>query len=162
MSDFKEYDDRGVYIAYPENWALEEYDEAWDDETLTEGVHLTVQLGNDSGAFWFLKTYPQGTNPEDIAQEALSALQDEYGDMEFERFDKEMFGKFMTGYEIHFFYLDLVNLARILAFDTGERTIVVFWQTGNQLIVGNDEAVPVEDVLEAITFSFLRGPVTIP
>ncbi len=147
MSDFLEYDSQGIYFAYPENWTLEQADD-------------TVQLANKGGAFWLLKTYPFGTNPEAVAGEALSAMQDEYLDMEFERLDMEMFEKRITGFEIHFFYLDLMNLARVLAFEDAGRTFAVFWQTGNQLIVNNGETVPVEKVLEAITFSFLRGKTT--
>ncbi len=147
MSDFKEYDSHGIYFAYPENWILES-----DEET--------IQLASEGGAFWILKTYPFGTNPESVAEEALAAMQDEYLDMEFERLDLALFGKRITGFEIHFFYLDLMNLARVLAFEDGGRTYVVFWQTGNQLIIHDNETVPVEKVLEAITFSFLRGKIT--
>lgn len=149
MSDFKEYDTHGVYFAYPENWEL--------DDAEMETPEGMVVLGSESGAFWILKTYPAGTEPEEVAREALSAMQDEYLDLEFELIDQEIFGKSITGFEIHFFYLDLMNLARVLAFEEADRIFVVFWQTGNQLIIQNEETVPVEKVLEAITFSFLRG-----
>ena len=152
MSDFREYDKHDIYFAYPENWTLEQ-----SDMGTASGM---VQLTNDSGAFWLMKIHPFGTNPEEIAREALSAMQDEYLDMEFERIDMEMFEKSITGFEIHFFYLDLMNLARVLAFEEDGLTYAVFWQTGNQLIIHNDETVPVEKVLEAITFSFLRGKIS--
>lgn len=149
MSDFKEYEANGLYFAYPTNWALEEYD--------METVDGSIQLGNDDGAFWLLKKYPGQSDPEEIIREALEVMQGEYEDMEFERIDKILFEKSVTGYEMTFFYLDLMNLASVLCFEQAETTYAVFWQTGNQLIIQPEEAAPTEKVLEAITYSLLKG-----
>lgn len=149
MSDVKEYDVNDIYFVYPENWALE--------ETEMETAIGSVQLSNENGAFWILKKHPFGTNPETVAQEALAVMQGEYKDMEVERIDKVLFDKEIIGYEITFFYLDLMNLATVLCYEYDGLTYAVFWQTGNQLIVHSGETVPTEKVLEAITFSLLRG-----
>ncbi|MDR1141169.1 MAG: hypothetical protein LBL62_05710, partial [Planctomycetaceae bacterium] len=68
-----------------------------------------------------------------------------------------LFGKTVTGFEMTFFYLDLMNFATVLCFEQDGSTLSVFWQTGNQLIIRNDESVPAEKVLEAVTFSLLQG-----
>ena len=149
MVDFKQYEANGVYFAYPNNWVLEESE--------METAEGSLQLTNDTGSFWLLKKYPSGTNPEDIAQEALKAMRSEYQDMEVERTEEVMFEKMVTGFEMTFFYLDLMNLARVLCFEEAGLTYAVFWQTGNQLIIQSGESVPPEKVLEAITFSLLRG-----
>jgi hypothetical protein len=104
-----------------------------------------------------LKKYPFGTNPDEIAKEALIVMQEEYEDMEVDRFDRILFDKMITGFEMTFFYLDLMNFAKILCFEQDGLTFAVFWQTGNQLIIRNEESVPVEKVLEAVTFSLLQG-----
>lgn len=117
----------------------------------------SIQLTNGDGAFWLLKKYPFGTNPDEVAKEVLAAMQEEYEDMEADRFDRIFFDKTVTGFEMTFFYLDLMNFATVLCFEQGGLTLAVFWQTGNQLIIRNDESVPVEKVLEAVTFSLLRG-----
>jgi hypothetical protein len=77
--------------------------------------------------------------------------------MEVERVDEIMYEKYVTGFEMTFFYLDLMNEARVLTFDTGLLTYVIFWQTGNQLIIHADREVSTDQVLNAITVSFLRG-----
>lgn len=145
----KKYAHHGIYFAYPENWILEE-----SDMGSTDGM---LQLTNSTGAFWILKKYPFGTNPESIASEAAEAMQSEYDDIEVVRFEKNMHGKAVTGFEMTFFYLDLMNLAAVFCFEQDGQTLAVFWQTGNQLIVHNEEAVPVEDVLAAVTETLLRG-----
>jgi hypothetical protein len=145
----KEYCRNDIYLAYPENWILEEFE--------MDTAIGSIQLSNDDGAFWLLKKYPFGTNPDEIAQEAVTTMQEEYDDMEVHRFDQILFDKSITGFEMTFFYLDLMNLAKVLCFEQDALTFAVFWQTGNQLIIHDEEAVPVERVLEAITFSLIRG-----
>jgi hypothetical protein len=117
----------------------------------------TIQITNDDGAFWVLKKYPAGQNPDEIAEEVLETMRAEYQDMEVERIDEIMYEKYVTGFEMTFFYLDLMNEARVLTFDNGKLTYAIFWQTGNQLIIHADKEVPTDSVLDAITVSFLRG-----
>ncbi|GHT41574.1 hypothetical protein FACS189443_3530 [Planctomycetales bacterium] len=145
----REYSHHHIYIAYPENWVLEETD--------FDSPVGAIQLSNENGAFWFLKKYPFGANPDEIANEAVEAMRSEYDDMEVERVDKVMSGKTITGYEITFFYLDLMNVASILCFEQDGQTLAVFWQTGNQLIIQDDEIAPTDKVLEAITLSLIYG-----
>lgn len=148
-SGIKVYDANDLYFAYPENWTLEESD--------METAAGAVQLANDDGAFWLLKKYPFGTNPDEIAREAVDAMRSEYQDMEVDRVDLFLFEKSVTGFEMTFFHLDLMNTATVLCYEEAGTTYAVFWQTGNQLIVRADEAIPTEKVLEAITFSLLKG-----
>jgi hypothetical protein len=145
----KEYDRYRIYIAYPENWHLEEND--------IESADGSISISNDNGAFWLLKMYPIGTNPDDIAREAVETMQSEYENIEVERFDKIFFDKTVTGFDMTFFYLDLMNIAKVLCFVKDGFTMAVFWQTGNQLIISNADDVPIEDVLEAVTYSMLSG-----
>ncbi|MDR3232955.1 MAG: hypothetical protein LBT46_04725 [Planctomycetaceae bacterium] len=145
----KEYNRCRIYIAYPENWHLEETDIA--------SVGGSISLSSDSGAFWILKKYPSGTDPNSIADEAVEVMQSEYEDIEIERFEKIFFGKMVIGFEMTFFYLDLMNSAKVFCFEQDGQTMAVFWQTGNQLIIHNDETVPLEDVLEAVTYSMFKG-----
>lgn len=149
MNGIKEYDANELYFAYPDNWTLE--------ESGMESASGSIQLTNDDGAFWLLKKYPFGTNPDEIAREALDTMRREYRDMEVDRVDMLLFGKSITGFEMTFFYLDLMNLATVLCYEEDGLTYAVFWQTGNQLIIQSGESVAAEKVLEAITYSMLRG-----
>ncbi len=149
MSDFNEYHRNGLYFAYPSNWGLEE-----DGMETVEG---SVQLSNNDDAFWILRKYPLGTDTEAIITSVVESMQADYEDMEIERVEKTLFDTRLVGNEMNFFYLDLMNTATILCFNSKTATYAVFWQTGNQLIVQAEESVPVDKVFEAITYSLLRG-----
>lgn len=149
MSDIKEYDANELYFVYPDNWIFE--------ESGMDTAVGSIQLTNDDGAFWLLKKYPFGTNPDDIAREVVDTMRKEYRDMEVDRLDMVLFDKNITGFEMTFFYLDLMNLATVLCYEEDGLTYAVFWQTGNQLIIQSGESVAAEKVLEAITYSMLRG-----
>ena len=86
----------------------------------------------------------------------LQAMQGEYTDLEYDRIDRIVGEKAITGYDITFFCLDLMNVAQVLSFEQNNITYAVFWQTGNQLIIHNSEEVATEKVLEAMTLSLLR------
>jgi hypothetical protein len=145
----KQYIQNDIFILYPENWVLEESE--------IETASGSIQLTNNDGAFWLLKKYPVGANLDQIAQEVAEVMQEEYEDIEIDRFERILFDKTIIGFEMTFFYLDLMNLATVLCFEQNGLTYAVFWQTGNQLIIRNSETVPVEKVLEAITYSLLQG-----
>jgi hypothetical protein len=149
MNDIKHYDGNGIFFIYPDNWTLEENE--------PQANNGSIQLSNGDGAFWLLQKYPLGTNPDDIAESVMNMMRAEYEDIEVERFDRVQFDKNITGYEITFFYLDLMNQAQIHCFEQDGEIYAVFWQTGNQLIIQIGEEIPMDRVLEAVTLSFLRG-----
>ena len=146
-----EYNQCGIYFAYPENWMLEE-----NEMETAEG---SVSLSNEQGAFWTLKKYPLGMDPDDIVRAVAETMQAEYANTEWNRFEKIECDKLIVGFEMTFFYLDLMNLAMVLCFEQEEHTFAVYWQTGNQLIIHDGKSVSVEEVMEAITYSLLRGKV---
>lgn len=154
MKGIKRYKKHGVFFVYPSNWVL--------DDAESETADGSIQLTNSDGAFWLLKKYPLGTNPDDIAREVQEMMLSEYQDMEIEPFSKTMLDKHITGFEMTFFYLDLMNSAQILCFEQDGLMFAVFWQTGNQLIVQPEEDAPTDRVLEAITLSLLRGETKLP
>ncbi|MGL4595794.1 MAG: hypothetical protein ACRCUY_13815 [Thermoguttaceae bacterium] len=139
-------EENGIYVAFPENWSIE-----------MDPMSSCVHISNGDGAFWFLQKHEIGADPENLAQGAVDTLKAEYQDMEIERFEKVMFDKFVTGYEMTFYYLDLMNFATIQCYESNGAMYVIFWQTGNQLIIMDEEEIPVEKILEAITFSALKG-----
>ena len=145
----REYNHHNIYFAYPENWTLEEND--------IETAEGSVSVSDIHGAFWTLKKYPFGTDPDTIVREVIEMMQSEYSDIEWDRFEKVFFGKSVVGFEMTFFYLDLMNLATVLCFEQDGQMFTVFWQTGNQLIILDNDTIPVEKVMEAITYSLLRG-----
>ena len=152
MADFNTYDANGLYFVYPTNWNLE--------ETEMDEVEGALQLTNPDGAFWILRKYPLETEVDTVVASVVETMRTDYQDMEITRQEKNLFGKTLRGAEMIFFYLDLMNTASVLCYADELTTYAVFWQTGNQLIVGNDDPVPLEKVFEAITYSLLRGKQT--
>jgi len=143
----QEYTQHGITFAYPEHWTLEE----------NEMGTMDVSVSNEQGAFWTLTKYPSGVDPDAVVQEALEAMQSEYANLEWDRFEKVVSDKWVVGVEMTFFYLDLMNSATVLCFEQEGQTLAVFWQTGNQLMIHDGETVPVEKIMEAITHSLLCG-----
>ncbi len=136
-----EYRANGISFAYPDNWHLEENE---------MGEHeLSVHLSSPGGAFWMVTVSPAKTPPETLAKKALDALLSEYDRVDHSPVER-IIGKYkLTGYEMDFIYLDLVNTALILSFTTGDRTFAIYWQSDDRQL---DTC---EDVFEAITFTLL-------
>ncbi|HBT77066.1 MAG TPA: hypothetical protein DEB39_09100 [Planctomycetaceae bacterium] len=152
MADFSTYDRSGLRFHYPSNWMLEES----GIDGSAGSIHGSIQLSSPTGAFWILNIHPFGTNPGTIAEEVLDALRDEYPDLEYEPIERTLGGRTLSGYEMHFFFLDLTNTASILCFADETSTYGVFWQCGDQLVLsGRAEEVPTEHVFEAITQTLL-------
>jgi hypothetical protein len=72
----REYNQYGIYFAYPENWSLEE-----NEVETSEG---SVILSDVRGAFWTLKKYPFGTDPDEIVREVVDTMRSEYSDIEWD------------------------------------------------------------------------------
>ncbi|MDR3111319.1 MAG: hypothetical protein LBU65_16745 [Planctomycetaceae bacterium] len=151
MSDFKTYDHYGLHFHYPTGWELEET--PFDSQT------GSVQLTSPTNAFWIVTRHPFGTSPDTVAADVLKSIKKDYRDLEYEPVIKTLFGHQLTGYEIHFFYLDLTNTASILCFADETTTHGIFWQCGDQMVVnsGGESPVEIEKVFEAITYSLLKN-----
>jgi hypothetical protein len=143
------YSHHGINFSYPEHWTLEE-----DHMETAEGS--LVLSHDESGAFWTLQKYPAGTNPEVVIWEAVATMQSEYADIECDRFEKKIAGKSVIGFEMTFFFLDMMNVAMVICFEQSGQIISVFWQTSNQQIVVDGKKVSPEKTMESITRSLLR------
>jgi len=85
----------------------------------------------------------------ELAKTALEAIRTEYDRVDHSPVER-VIGKYkLTGYEINFFFLDLINTALILSFHAGGRTFGIYWQS-------DDRQLDIcEDVFEAITYTLL-------
>ena len=149
-AEFKEYinEEENVRFSYPKNWFVQE--SLWDRES------KAISVNNSDGYFWMVAVFPGGTDPDESAKEVLHSLRREYSQLE-DLPTHRMIGKhFLTGYEMNFFYLDLVSVAVVLSFETDERTYVIYWQYCDVLAV-TDDPYDFEDIVEAITYTFLQN-----
>lgn len=148
MKDFAEYNKGNVYFAYPYNWTIQESEP--DDKI------RMISVDSPEGSFWSLVIYPKETDPDLAAKEVLRLMNEEYKDCESSEAHRIIGERFLTGYEINFFYLDLTSTALVLGFEEGDQTYVVYWQTCDRMALTN-EKLSQEDVFEAITYTFLNN-----
>lgn len=105
---------------YPNGWEL--------IETPSRDV-LTVSLQSPFSMFMFLSCFDTGHTPDELADEALSALEAEYEDIESSPAAEPIAGVPSIGHDVGFFSLDLTNTCWIRALTSGEHTIIIFAQT---------------------------------
>lgn len=97
------FKDFGVEFLYPENWSIVEQ---------TDDDPQTVALETPSGAQWTLHVYQGAVDLHGLLDEAVEALAAEYPDFEKEVVDEPDDGA-DVGFDMHFFYLDLLIEARV-------------------------------------------------
>lgn len=148
--DYKEYFDEkeNIRFRYPKNWFVQE--SIWDRKS------KAVIVNSPEGYFWLLASYPSGTDPDSTASAVLDTMKGEYDKLENVPASRTVGGRTLRGYEMNFFYLDLVNTALVLGFEERDRTWVIFQQSTDRLAL-TGEPFATEDVFEAITHSFLRN-----
>ena len=149
-AEFKEYVSEGdaVRFAYPKNWFVQEAPWTSDSKAIT--------VNNPDGYFWMISIFPAGTDPDAAAKEVLHSMRREYNQLEDTPTHRIIADHFLTGYEMNFFYLDLVNTAIVLSLETEERSYVIYWQYCDVLAVTDDEY-DFEDIAEAMTYTFLKN-----
>ena len=132
----------GIHFLYPENWTLDEAD-ALKGET-------SVSVYSPDGAFWSIMLHPQSADPKELARAALTAMKQEYEDLEAEPVSDTVSGQAMSGFDMNFYCLDLTNTACIRGFRTDDFTYLLLCQAEDR------EFKQVEPVFRAITTSLLE------
>lgn len=147
-AEFKEYfdDKEKIRFAYPKNWFVQ--------ESLWASDAKSVVVNSPEGYFWLLTIFPKGTDPDEAAKEVLHTMKKEYDQLEDIPARRMIAGRHLTGYEMNFFYLDLVNTAVVLSFEENDRTYVIYWQNCDRLVL-TGEPYDFEDIFEAITYTLL-------
>ncbi len=137
----KSYDKLGIQFQYPSNWRLDESD-ALDG-------YRTVSVYSPGGAFWTVTIHSPDVQPQDLARHALATMKQEYDELDGEAVEEQVAGRQIVGYDINFYCLDLTNTSHVRSFSTPQAAYLLWCQADDR------EFVRVEEVLRAITFSFL-------
>lgn len=103
------FDDFGVQFLYPENWKIIDQTEAAEDTA------AGVTLETPEGAFFSLNRYPGGLGAQGVIEEAIAAMRGEYDQIEVSDYEDPAGYAGESGAELHFYYLDLMIAARLLA-----------------------------------------------
>jgi hypothetical protein len=113
------YDQHGIRFLYPDNW------EVTDEQSLEPPY--SVGLQTPQGGMWVLQVHEQG-DPLALASEALQTMRTEYAELEADSITERIEEHDVIGFEMRFYYLDFVVMARVLSLRHGDRTLVLLCQ----------------------------------
>ena len=98
-----------------------------------------------------LRVYETLQDPDELLEEVLQSMQSEYEGVEFEPFSESLDGIELQGYEMNFYYLDLVATTKAYCFSVQHRTLLVHAQAETKDF---EESEP---VFRAMMLSLLRS-----
>jgi hypothetical protein len=139
----KTYDRVGLRFQYPDNWTL--------DETEALSGEPSISVYSPGGAFFSVALHPRNAHPRKLADAALTAMQEEYEDLESEPVEEVVAGLEAVGHDINFCYLDLTNTATVRCMRRGPHVLVVFCQAEDR------DYVELKAVFAAMTHSLLTS-----
>lgn len=111
------YDKAGLQFAFPDNWTID------DDDQANADAAATVLSPNT--AFWTVMLYHRRVDVRELADTVLEALRGEYPQIEVDTTEET---PATHGYELSFQCLDLINTAFIRAFHHGDQTYLILSQ----------------------------------
>jgi hypothetical protein len=114
------FDSMGIRFEYPEAWSI-------DEPTFRHG-HASVSVVSPGGAFWSLSVHAPTADLAELLGAVLECLREDYPELESETIRVQVDGREITGYDIHFFYLDLTNTALIRGFQTPHGSYLLLCQ----------------------------------
>jgi hypothetical protein len=104
-----QFEKYGVKFLYPENWNVAE-----ESDPEEESWPKVISVQSPGGSFWTLHVYEGGVNIRSLVREAVEAIREEYHELEEEELLTCDDGA-DYGYDLHFYYLDLLVTARVRA-----------------------------------------------
>lgn len=116
------YDDSVIRFQYPENWQVErqESDEGW-----------TISVQSPDTAFLLINGYTERPEVQDVLKSALTAMEQDYPELEYETVHERIAAHASKGYDINFFSLDTVNTCQMRCFRTVSMTVLVLTQSSS-------------------------------
>jgi hypothetical protein len=134
---------------YPENWRVTE-------DTAPGGKATSFMLESPTSAFMTVSEFPWNVAPNEAVEKAKEAMEAEYQDIEFEPFSPELtIGgeaiKDLHGGEIHFYYLDLLVVSRLIAFTMESTTYLI------QVQAEDRDFETLDRVFQAMILSMLKS-----
>lgn len=141
------YQDIGLKFLYPENWSIT------DEET--RDWPRTVSVQAPGGAFWTMHVYPPDSDRYKLMDEVVDAVRKEFPDIEVLDAAETISDCPTLGFDLAFFYLDLLVEARVRSLNTPSAVLIWLYQAESRDFAEN------EAVFQAITKSLLDHQVAI-
>jgi hypothetical protein len=137
------FDKLGISFQYPDNWMLD------DSDALLGRKSVTVY--SPGGAFWTVAIHPGSADPAKLAASVLNAMKKEYPGLEIDEAFEVVAGHDLTGYDLAFYYLDLINTASIRSLRVGQTSYMIFCQAEDR------DFDQLRMVFQAMTTSLVSG-----
>ena len=142
------YQGLGVSCMYPENWTVSEE---------TEGERVTgFMLESPTSAYMTVVEYPWTVPPREAVEKAREAMEQEYEETEYLEREPEL--KYRgeriadcRGADLHFYYLDLLVVSRLVSFTLQRKTYLVQMQAEDR------DFQSLEAVFQAMLISMIRS-----
>jgi hypothetical protein len=135
------YENLDVSFMYPENWRIV-------DEESDDWPH-GVSVQSPEGGYWELRIYPSHMDRDELSNQVLQAMRQEYADLESDAVGESIMNLPAVGYNLSFFCLDLLVISHVRTLHVGNRTYLLTCQAEN------DEFEREKPVFDAITRSLL-------
>lgn len=119
MSVLEVYDDHGIRFRYPPFWEVQEQEN--EDQ-------LMITVSSPGTSFWSVGLFHAKPSPAEVAEAVLSALREEYEELDAYAVHEEFCHSPAIGYDIEFFCMELLNSAWIRAFEARDFTVLVLYQ----------------------------------
>src|SRR4051812_42397464 len=111
------FDDFGIRFRYPADWELEVTD---------EGTLTTVSVQSPGGLAFALVTVDDSRpDPAEMADQALSAMREEYPTLDAAPALEPINGHRAVGHDVEFISLDMTNACAIRCFRTPRRSVLI-------------------------------------
>lgn len=136
------YDKLGVRFIYPEGWKV--------TEDITNEQPRTISLESPVGGTWELLLYEDGSTPNELAADVLATMKEEYEEVETSPWTSRFDDVSVVGYDMYFYYLDLLIACRAVAGKRGSQTALAIWQAEDRTFA------ELEPVFRAITTCLLN------
>lgn len=136
------YDKLGVRFIYPEGWKV--------TEDVTSEQPRTVSLESPAGGTWELLLYDEGATAAELVDDVLETMREEYEGVEATDWASQFDDVDVIGYDMYFYYLDLLINCRAFAGTFGKHTALFVWQAEDRTFA------ELEPVFRAITTCLLN------
>jgi hypothetical protein len=137
------FDKLGISFQYPENWTL-------DDSDAILG-RRSVTVISPGGGFWSVAIQSGSADPAKLAVAVVETMKKEYSGVEVDETDETIAGHDLIGFDLAFYYLDLINTAWVRTLRAGESTYTIYCQAEDR------DFDQLQMVFRAMTTSLLTG-----
>lgn len=136
------YQQNGIQFLYPDNWKI------MDEQAVSNPPSVTLQ--SPGTGYWSLTIYPDSFNPEQLVQETVDAIREEYDSVEVEPITCSYGDQLASGYHMAFYCLDLIVNAQAVSLRVGSQTVLFVYQAEDS------EFRQLDPVFEALAVSVLN------